>query len=91
MADHQAELLALVQQLQKQLRETPALDPAVAKEVQAIVREIETTLPRAAEVSPEELPLADRLRQAALDFEASHPVLSQTVGNIADSLAKIGI
>lgn len=91
MPHDQTELLALVQQLQKQLRDTTAIDPAVAKQVHAVVQEIEAALPRANASGAEELPVVDRLRQAALDFEASHPVLSQTVGNIADSLAKIGI
>jgi hypothetical protein len=91
MNDKQAELLALLQQLQAQLKATPSLDRSVANQVQAIVREIEATLPRAEQQSPDEPPLADRLREAALDFEASHPILSQTVGNIADTLAQMGI
>ncbi len=91
MIDQQAAILALLQQLQTQLKETPSLDPSIANQVQAIVREIEATFPRAEQQSPDEPPLADRLRQAALDFEASHPTLSRTVGSIADTLAQIGI
>lgn len=95
MADHQASLVSLMQQLRSQLHETPTLDPAVAAELHELAREIEAALPGAsnqpATDSTPDLPLTDRVRQAALDFEAAHPTLSQTVGNIADSLAKIGI
>ena len=93
MVEKQAALLALVQQLQTQLRETPALDPAVADQVHEIIREIEATLPRNEQEQPsaDELPLTDRVREAALDFEAAHPTLSRTVGNIADTLAQMGI
>jgi hypothetical protein len=92
MADKQTELLELLRRLQAQLRETRELDPAVAQQVEAVVHEIEATLPNISSPdAQEEAPLVDRLRQSALDFEASHPVLARTVGNIADTLAQMGI
>jgi hypothetical protein len=91
MVDKQTALLALLQQLQTQLRDTPSLDPSVASQVQALVRDIEATLPSTEQQSPDEPPLADRLRQAAQEFEVSHPTLSRTVGSVADTLAQMGI
>lgn len=91
MAEKQAALLALVRQLQSQLRETPEVDPEVADQIHDIVREIEASLPITKPSSADESPLTNRVREAALDFEASHPTLSRTVGNIADTLAQMGI
>ena len=84
--------MALVQQLRTELRETPELNPAVAGQIHDIIREIEATLPNTPQQpSSDESPLTDRVRDAALDFEAAHPTLSRTVGNIADTLAQMGI
>ncbi len=35
--------------------------------------------------------LAGRVAQAAEDFEHSHPVLAETIGNVADVLSRLGI
>ncbi|MBL8829394.1 MAG: DUF4404 family protein [Planctomycetaceae bacterium] len=35
--------------------------------------------------------LAGRVAQAAEDFEHSHPVLAETIGNVADVLSRMGI
>ena len=92
MVEKQNELLALLKRLQAQVQETPNLDPQTAEQIQRIVREIESSLPGPNQsVSEEEPSLADRLKETALEFEASHPTLSGTVGGIADALAQMGI
>jgi hypothetical protein len=92
MVEKQKELLALLKRLQAQVQETPNLDPQTAEQIQGIVREIESSLPGPNQSASEEEPsLADRLKETALEFEASHPTLSGTVGGIADALAQMGI
>lgn len=93
MDDKQTAIVALLEDLQRQLNSTPSLDPAVAGRIQLLIQEIEASLPGTAQepIASAESPLTERLKEATLDFEASHPTLSRTVGNIADTLAQIGI
>jgi CII-binding regulator of phage lambda lysogenization HflD len=81
-------LEATLQQLHEQLAETRDLDQAEITKLRAAVEEIEATLDRS-DVSSASL--ADRLREATRDFEESHPVLTGTVGRVADMLAQMGI
>lgn len=95
MDNKEAALLALLQQLQSQLQESSTVNPTLTTKVQTLVDEIAASLPRTEKPVPQQepqaLPLTDRLRQSVLDFESAHPTLSQTLGNIADTLAQMGI
>ena len=64
------------------------LDAADRERLRKSVDEIQASLDRH-DVSSKSL--ADRLNEATDRFSESHPVLTQTVGRVADMLAQMGI
>lgn len=82
------ELEETLRQLHEHLSETRDLDAEEVAKLRAAVDEIESTLDRS-DVSSASL--ADRLREATRQFEESHPMLTGTVGRVADMLAQMGI
>ncbi len=81
--------------LHEELGREERLDRETLALLREVLGDIETRLE--AEGAPtEETPddedsLADRLKEAARDFEASHPQLTEAVGRLADALAGMGL
>ena len=91
MADEQRRLMTLLERLETQLRTTPSLDPAAERQITEIVNDLKATLQNEEKSSSDEQSPADRLREAARQFELSHPTLSHTIGSAVDVLAQMGI
>lgn len=89
MPNDRQQLLATVAQLKQQLDEVQGLDPATQARLRATLADLEVAL---ANQKPALQPgLAERLGQAAREFEESHPILAGTVGSVIDALARMGI
>ena len=56
-----------------------------------LLDEVETLLDESAEAEPDPDSLAERIREAGVNFEESHPNLTAAVGAVADALARLGI
>ena len=91
MTSDREQLQLALKQLRAQLQEVQSLDPEVAERLRSTVDQIDAALAGKPRPSAEESSLADRLSDAALDFEASHPTLSGTLGSVIDALSRMGI
>jgi Cft2 family RNA processing exonuclease len=82
---------ALRKQLERLLGElarAKTLDPDARDAVKDVVAEIERTL---VETEPDVRSVRERVESTALGFEAEHPRLAAVLGEITDTLAKLGI
>jgi len=77
-----------IEQLHDQLATAEDLSPEEADEIRRAIVEISETLDKQ-DVSS--AGLAERLQEQTASFQQSHPVLTRTVGRIADMLAQMGI
>ncbi len=82
------ELEETLSQLHLQLESIDDLDEAEVERLRAAAHEIQSTLDRS-DISSASL--AERLQEATSKFSQSHPVLTNTVGRIADLLSQMGI
>ncbi len=81
-------LRALVAGLRSELAKTGDLDAEAREALHSLAREVEAmlqNLPTSSRLT--EPSLRDRLADRVTELEVSHPKLSQTVGNIVDTLA----
>ncbi|MEO8444058.1 MAG: DUF4404 family protein [Gammaproteobacteria bacterium] len=83
----QNRLHALLVELDRELKATRSLDA----QSQALLQQVMTDIPQAPAGSPAHKSAETRLRELMLRFEADHPQLSGTVGQLADALGKLGI
>ena len=77
-----------IHQLKEQLEAASDMDTNEAGELKRALEEISETLDHS-DVSSASL--AERLKGQAEAFQDSHPILTQTVGRLADMLAQMGI
>jgi len=82
------ELEETLAHLHQQLESIDDLDEAEVQRLRVAAFEIQSTLDRS-DVSS--ATLAGRLEEATRQFSQSHPVLTNTVGRIADLLSQMGI
>ena len=82
------ELEEALGQLHSALESVDNLESDEAERLRQAVREISETLD---EQHVDSAGLAKRLHEQTEAFQESHPVLTQTVGRIADMLAQMGI
>lgn len=82
------ELEEALKQLQTALESIENLESDEADRLRRAVEEISTTLDQQ---DVDSATLAKRLHEQTESFQESHPVLTQTVGRIADMLAQMGI
>ncbi|QDV86733.1 DUF4404 family protein [Stieleria sp.] len=82
------ELEEALRQLHTALESIETLEPDEAERLRRAVAEISGTLD---EQEVDSATLAKRLQEQTDAFQESHPVLTQTVGRIADMLAQMGI
>ena len=88
-AEHE-KLQATLSQLREQLKQAQGLDPAVAKHLDAMIAEADHALAGRL-TEPDQSSLNDRLSDAVLKVEASHPDLAMNLGSIIDALGRMGI
>ena len=91
MSNDADKLRASLAQLKRQLNEAISLDPTLAAQLRATIAEIEATLTGSASSRTADGTIRERLADAALDFEASHPTLAGTLGSVVDALGRMGI
>jgi hypothetical protein len=81
-------LKATLDELRRELTDVGQLDPALRSQLSAALHEIQTAL---ASQDPPGESLLQRLRDAARDFEESHPALAGNLGSLIDTLGRTGI
>jgi hypothetical protein len=81
-------LKATLDELRRELADVEELEPALRSQLSAALHDIQSAL--AAKGPPGES-LMQRLRDAARDFEESHPALAGNLGSFIDTLARTGI
>jgi hypothetical protein len=88
-AEHE-KLQATLNQLREQLNQAQGLDPAVAKHLNSMIAEASDALV-GGQAQPDQSSLNERLSDAVLKVEASHPDLAMNLGSIIDALGRMGI
>jgi hypothetical protein len=84
-----SELKRRLLELHAELARIGALDDDSRELLEDVRRDIEAALAREGDAG--EPSLRDRLEAAIRHFEASHPVLTATMGRVIDQLANMGI
>lgn len=80
-------LQELLQELHGELQDSDALDDAARRQLRALADEIETAV---GEESLADTALG-RIEAATVEFESEHPRVAGILGNIADTLSRLGI
>jgi hypothetical protein len=81
-----------LEELHAELARSGPVDPKARAALEAVLADIRGLLARSeVEARAEHATLAERLRVAGRHFEASHPMLTTTVGRVIDALAALGI
>jgi hypothetical protein len=75
-------------ELHEQLAREGSLDPALRDELRAAMEEIRARVDAGSEP---DRPLAERISDLMLRFEADHPALADAAGAVARALARLGI
>ena len=87
----QQHLRKLLNQLHTELQQAHAVDDRSRELLRSVLRDIEDVLAHAGEAGQRSESITKRLREAVGAFEETHPMLTETVGRVADALAKMGI
>jgi hypothetical protein len=90
MSVEHEKLQATLNQLREQLQQARELDPAIAEHLKAVIGEANDAL-AGRPAHPDHSPLNERLSDAVLKVEASHPDLAMNLGSIIDALGRMGI
>ena len=91
MPERHEKLQALLGELEKELHELDTLDDQTRGVLQEAVGEIETILQPDAPATDQPEGLAEKLQDAATDFESSHPTLGGIVERVINVLGQMGI
>lgn len=86
-----AKLQATIDELQAELASLETVDDETRAVLEEAVEEIHAALGKEAHADLEESSLITRLREAAEQFEASHPTLFGIVSRTIDALGQMGI
>ena len=86
-----SKLQTVVGEIRAQLAGAKDLNPETRRSLEALVQDLEAVATRPPGEVPEAEGLQDRLTDAVRRLEASHPVLSSTLGNVVDTLAFFGL
>jgi hypothetical protein len=79
----QDDLRRTLEQLHAELGRAGALDPGTRQRLEALQGDVRRALDRSAG----ETPLRERLEDAIVEFEASHPELARRLATVIDTLA----
>lgn len=85
----QDELKDLLQQLHHELSKADSLDDVSKALLNTVVDDIQTAIGDDSDEEPHGL--ADRLKEAAQDYEEDYPQLTEAIGSVASALARLGI
>ena len=77
--------------LHAELSRSEALDADTRALLEQVLQDIGSLLETSSQEPHTPDSLVERLRQAAADFEDSHPALTAVVGEVADVLSRMGI
>ncbi len=89
--DHQ-QLRERLAQLRTELEQTPADDATTRALLARLMQDVQDVLNHAADLPPHRYQsLAERLREARLQFEISHPQLTWTISQVIDTLSRMGL
>lgn len=91
MSDASDKLHQTLDQLHEQLDEAERLDPQTAAQLKKTIGDIRTTLQEKGLEAEAHSTLSQRLSDAAIHFEESHPTISGTLERLVDMLAQMGI
>ncbi|HTM52963.1 MAG TPA: DUF4404 family protein [Pirellulales bacterium] len=91
MADDRDKLRDALDRLQKELEELRKLNPGVGAQLDETIDEARATLEGKSPDLKRHSTLIERLSNAMLDYEASHPSLAGNLGGLIDALANMGI
>ena len=81
------DLIKALETVQQELEQADHLDPSDVKKLKQTTSEIESTIAAKAD---QELTLSQRVGESAKEFEASHPILTKNLSQIADILQRMG-
>ena len=84
----QNELNAALEVVHRELTQSDHLDTEEVEKLRATMSEIRSVLDQQTE---KEDTLSERVSNSATRFEESHPVLTETLGRVADILQQMGI
>ena len=87
----QDKLRETLDELRSQLAELRQRDPQVAAHLEATIAEAKAALGGQSKQPAEQESITQRLSDAMLDYEASHPGLAGNLGAIIDALGRMGI
>jgi CII-binding regulator of phage lambda lysogenization HflD len=82
------ELTDALEVVHQELGESENLDAAEVEKLRATMSEIQAVLDQQGDRDES---LSDRVSSSARRFEESHPVLTETLGRVADILQQMGI
>jgi len=91
MANEHDKLRETLRQLQAQLDEVRQADPEVGAHLDSTIAEAQAVLQGQAAEPDEHRSIIERLSDAVLTYEASHPSLAGNLGSIIDALGRMGI
>ena len=86
-----SKLQTVVQEIRAQLAGAKDLNPETRRSLEALVQDLEAVATQPPGEAAEAEGLQERLADAVRRLEASHPVLSTTLGNVIDTLAFFGL
>jgi hypothetical protein len=84
-------LRSVVEEMRSQLANAEGLPAETRRSLEQLVRDLETLAEPAGVHAELSASLRDRATDAVRRLEASHPVLSTTLGNVVDALAFFGL
>lgn len=86
-------LRARLDELHEQLGQVEEVEPEVRASLELLMADVRKVLERSGEkdVAAEQESVLERLKDAAGQFEESHPVLFGTLGRVMDVLSQMGI
>jgi uncharacterized phage protein gp47/JayE len=84
-------LRAVVEEMRAQLASAQGLPAGTRRSLEQLVHDLETLVGPAGAEAESSASLRNRTTDAVRRLEASHPVLSTTLGNVVDALAFFGL
>jgi predicted NBD/HSP70 family sugar kinase len=91
MTPEHEELRKALDQLQAQLDQMRAVDPDVARQLGTTIDEAKDVLAGGGGHTHAPHSLVEQLKQAVLEYEASHPTLAGNLGALVRALGQMGI
>jgi chromosome segregation ATPase len=91
MSEQHEKLKATIRQLEQELHSVEAVDGDTRAALGEVLQEIHSVLSKRNPSESESQSMANRLSQAANEFEGAHPTLAGTIQRLIDGLGQMGI